>query len=88
MHSRSSCLFAIEPQRRAGVGDGEAPLRDRRRVGGNWLEAGINTSAQLGAWICEGRLGDGLAEEASEAIKPVRWAETNMVSGDTAKVTS
>ena len=35
VYSRS--LFAIEPQRRASVVDGEAPLRDHRCVGGNWL---------------------------------------------------
>jgi hypothetical protein len=44
MYSRS--LFTIEPQRSGGVVDGEAPLRDRRRVGGSWLVVGIDTSGR------------------------------------------
>lgn len=54
IYSRS--LFAIEPQRRAGIDDGEAPLRDHGRVSGNWLIVGIDAErrgSQPSAWVVE-----------------------------------
>ena len=54
IYSRS--LFAIEPQRGAGIDDGEAPLRDHGRVGGNWLIVGIDAErrgSQPSAWVAE-----------------------------------
>jgi len=54
-------LFAIEPQRSSGIDDGEAPLRDHGRVGGNWLIVGIDANCrgcQPSAWVVEARLSD------------------------------
>jgi len=56
-------LFAKEPQRSTGVGDGEAPLRDHGRVGGDRLVVGINTKcrgSQPRAWVVEAGLSDAM----------------------------
>ena len=50
----SLSLLAIEPQRSAGIVDNEAELGDRFRVGVNWLESGIDSRGQHGAWAGEG----------------------------------
>jgi hypothetical protein len=87
VYSRS--LFAIEPQRSAGIVDSETPLRDHRRVGGNWLIVGINAESRGGqpsAWVVETRLSDGLAKKASAGVaKTVEWAETDVVLGQAAR---
>lgn len=62
---RSPRLPTIEPQRRAGVGNSETVLRNRRRVGGDWLEVGIDARARAGqpsARIVEARLGNTLTQ--------------------------
>lgn len=79
MYSRS--LFTIEPQRSAGIDDGEAPLGNHCRVGGNWLIVGVDAEgrgSQPSARVVEARLGNALVNEASNELLRVSkgWRPT------------
>jgi len=77
-----SPLFAIEPQRRGGIRDGKAVLRNRRRVGPYRLVAGINTTGRLGAWIIEARLGDGMIPGHELESNDIALGRINTVRGE------
>jgi len=76
-------LPAIEPQRRAGVGNRETVLGNHCRVSGNRLEAGVNArgwSGQHSARVGKGRLGN--------SVVPGQELESDNISficGDTAR---
>lgn len=54
-------LTAVEPEGAGDVGHGEAVLHEGRRVRGNGLEAGVNTTvAHVRAWVGKRRLRDGV----------------------------